>query len=131
MSPGYTVEEIEALVEEYMALRQGQKGPWLKARSISKYQLHRWRQAYLAGDLARGLVPRDSVTRPDAIRRAIEAEKQLEAQQRAHADELKRLHRQIETLQGGNAALGKAIGLLRELDSQEPGTTPDDPTCEK
>lgn len=56
MSPGYTVEEIEALVEEYMALRQGQKGPWLKARSISKYQLHRWRQAYLAGDLARGLV---------------------------------------------------------------------------
>ncbi|WP_044506319.1 hypothetical protein [Gordonia sp. KTR9] len=128
MSPGYTVEEIAGFVREYLALPHGQKKVWLRSKPFSRDQMVRWRRKYLAGDLERGLLPRNEVTRADAIRRVMAAEEKLAAAPRSHAEELAALRTQIATLESGNAALGRAIGLLRTLESPGPGDAQNDPT---
>ncbi|MGV9712450.1 hypothetical protein ACWDTI_17510, partial [Gordonia sp. NPDC003424] len=120
MSPGFTVEEMTEYVEEYLALPHGQKGPWVADKPFSGYQIKKWRKAYLSGDLSRGLVPRQGGG-AHAARRAIAAEKDLAAAERAHAAEVATLRERIELLEAGNSALGKAIGLLQQY-QQEPGT---------
>lgn len=122
MAPGFTVEEMTAYVEEYLALPHGQKALWLQDKPFSKYQIIQWRRSYLAGDLGRGLVPRQGGG-AHAARRALAAEKELAASQRDHEAEVARLQERIALLEAGNSALGKAIGLLQQY-QQEPGVGP-------
>ena len=64
ISPGFTSAEIREFVVEYHLLPHGQKGLWRAAHGVSVRQLTRWKAAVFAGDLDRGLIPReDSVVR--------------------------------------------------------------------
>lgn len=87
---------------------------------MSYDRLQRWRDAVYAGDLDRGLVPREAsgVTVPPSKRTALE--KQRAAESAAHEVELARLRDRIAELEGVNDALGKAIGLLHAMNEHEP-----------
>ncbi|WP_217995920.1 hypothetical protein [Kribbia dieselivorans] len=62
------------------------------------------------------------MTVPKVKRTALERQR---AKERAeHAAEVERLTARITELEGTNEALGKAIGLLHELNAQEPDETP-------
>lgn len=131
VSPGFTAEEIAGFVREYEAVPFGGKGEWLVQHGFSRDQFRRWRAAYLEGDLERGLVPRQHATRRSVVARAKEAEERLVRVEAAHQREVSRLQEahgvelarrdaQIAMLEAGTVTLGKAIGLLQKLESQEP-----------
>lgn len=127
ISAGYTTDEIAGYVREYLALPFGSKARWLAEQPFSGHQLRRWRTAYLAGDLERGLVPRPGALQGDALARVKDAEERLAAERERHAAELARRDEQIAMLEAGNVALGKAIGRLQTMPGQGPapatGTT--------
>ena len=124
ISVGVTAAEIREFVHEYQLQPYGQKGSWLAARGVSYDRLQRWRDAVYAGDLDRGLVPREAsgVTVPPSKRTALE--KQRAAESAAHEVELARLRDRIAELEGVNDALGKAIGLLHAMNEHEPAGAP-------
>lgn len=124
MSAGFTTEEITAYVEEYLDLPHGRKHVWLEGKPFSLWQMRRWRRAYLAGDLERGLVPRVHANHREAARRARAAEEELAAERSRYVAELARRDEQIAILEAGNVALGKAIGLLHRMPRQEPADEP-------
>lgn len=126
ITPGFTAEEIVGFVRAYEQVPHGFKGVWLKEQSFSVDQFRRWRRAYDAGDLERGLVPRQMPSRAASAKRARIAEDEVErvrAEARMEIEELKAAHlvelasrdAQITMLEAGNVTLGKAIGLLQNL----------------
>lgn len=124
ISPGFTPAEIRELVVEYQLLPYGQKGPWLVAQGVSNRQFRRWQATVFDGDLDRGLIPREGgvMTVPPAKRRAL-AKADAAKQDRDEA-ELARLRARVGELEATNEALGKAIGLLHEMNAQEPDAAP-------
>lgn len=125
ISPGFTPTEIRALVIDYQLLPWGQKGPWLAAQGVSNRQFRRWQAAVFSGDLDRGLIPReggDMAIPPQAKRTALAKADALK-QDRDEA-ELARLRARVGELEATNEALGKAIGLLHEMNVHEPDATP-------
>ncbi len=130
-SAGFTVAEIRECVYEYESQPHGGKGVWLEARGVSMSTLRRWRDAMRAGDLDRGLVPREGsgMSVPPDRRSLIEQRRAAErddhaAQIAAHVAEIARLSARVEELAGVNEALGKAIGLLHEMNEHEPDEDP-------
>ena len=125
LTPGFTNEEIIDAVEEYLSLRHGQKTGWLAGQRFSKDQLHRWRMAYLAGTIDRGLVPRHATGMTNfGAARIRELERELTQARREHAQQIDKLRSENAALQEGTVALGKAIGFLQNtLGVQEPSTT--------
>jgi hypothetical protein len=77
-----------------------------------------------AGDLDRGLIPREGgdMTIPPARRTALS--KARAAQQDRDDGELARLRARVGELEATNEALGKAIGLLHAMNEQEPDAAP-------
>ena len=124
ISPGFTIAEIREFVVDYHLLPHGQKGSWLAAQGVSHRQLRRWQSALFAGDLDRGLIPREGggVTVPPAKRTAL-AMAQTAKQDRDEA-EMARLQARVRELEAANEALGKAIGLLHAMNAEEPDATP-------
>lgn len=124
ISPGFTSAEIREFVIEYHLLPHGQKGAWRAAQGVSIRQLRRWEATVFAGDLDRGLIPREGsgVTVPPAKRSAL-AQAQTARQERDEA-ELARLRARVGELEATNEALGKAIGLLHAMREHEPDAAP-------
>jgi hypothetical protein len=126
---GFTVEEIREFVHEYEVQPYGTKAAWLAVSGVSYDRLRNWRSALFEGDLERGLVPRKGMpmTIDQGGRRALERQRARE--RAAQEAEVTRLHARVEELEGINAALGKAIGLLHQMSEQEPAatSTPSDP----
>lgn len=110
ISVGVTAAEIREFVHEYQLQPYGQKGSWLAARGVSYDRLQRWRDAVYAGDLDRGLVPREAsgVTVPPSKRTALE--KQRAAESAAHEVELARLRDRIAELEGSTMRWEKLSG---------------------
>lgn len=121
---GFTVDEIVELVHEFQVQRYGTKGAWLVERGISSSRMQRWCAGVFAGDLDRGLIPRQGsdMNVPDGKRRALSASRAKEIV--AHDAEVARLQARVKELEEVNAALGKAIGLLHQMSEQEPDVTP-------
>lgn len=117
IEPGYTDEEIRAAVYEYERLPHGTKGAWLDSQGIHRSSLSRWRNAVFDGDLARGMIPREGgvMTSPNQRRRLTRHHGQSESDN-------DQLRARIRELEAANEALGKAIGLLHQLNAQEPDT---------
>lgn len=124
ISPGFTSAEIREFVVEYHLRPHGQKGSWRAAQGVSVRQLRRWEATVFAGDLDRGLIPRegDGMTVPPAKRTAL-AMAQTAKQERDEA-EMARLQARVRELEATNEALGKAIGLLHEMNADEPDAIP-------
>jgi hypothetical protein len=124
ISPGFSSAEIREFVVEYHLLPHGQKGLWRAAQGVSVRQLKRWESAVFAGDLDRGLIPREGVgvTVPPAKRAAVAMA--AAAKQDREDDELTRLRARVGELEATNEALGKAIGLLHALNEREPDAAP-------
>jgi len=124
ISPGFTSAEIREFVVEYHLLPHGQKGLWRAAQGVSVRQLKRWEAAVFAGDLDRGLIPREGVgmTVPPAKRTALAMA--VAAKQDREDDELTRLRARVGELEATNEALGKAIGLLHAMNAEEPDAAP-------
>lgn len=120
ISAGFTSAEIREFVIQYHLLPHGQKGSWRAAQGVSVRQLRRWEATVFAGDLDRGLIPREGsgVTVPPAKRSAL-AMAQTAKQQRDEA-EVARLQARVRELEQANEALGKAIGLLHAMNAEEP-----------
>jgi Asp-tRNA(Asn)/Glu-tRNA(Gln) amidotransferase C subunit len=124
ISAGFSPTEIRELVVEYQLVPHGQKGPWLAAQGVSNRQFRRWQSAVFDGDLDLGLIPREggAMTVPPAKRRALA--KASEVKQVRDEAELARLQARVRELETTNEALGKAIGLLHEMNVHEPDETP-------
>ena len=131
ISVGHTAAEIREFVHEYQVQPQGQKGPWLAARGVPYKRLRRWRDAVYAGDLDRGLIPREGsgMTIPPGQRTALEKERARE--RAAHEAEVARMAERVKELEAANGmlgkandALGKAIGLLHAMSELEPTAPP-------
>jgi hypothetical protein len=124
ISAGFTPAEIRELVVEYQLLPYGQKGPWLAAQGVSDRQFRRWQATVFGGDLDRGLIPREggAMTVPPAKRTAL-AKADAAKQDRDEA-ELVDLRARVRELEATNEALGKAIGLLHEMNVEEPDAAP-------
>lgn len=115
------------MVHEYQVQPQGQKGRWLAARGLTYDRMQRWRTIVFEGDLERGLVPRagTGTTIPQGQRTGLERERARE--RAAHEAGVARLRERVQELEAANGALGrandalgKAIGLLREMNEREP-----------
>lgn len=130
VNAGFTVAEIVELVHGYEVQRHGRKRAWLAEQGISSSRMGRWRAAVFAGDLDRGLVPREGspMNVPLDKRRALGAARAKEIAE--HDAEVARLQARVKELEQVNDALGKAIGLLHQLNEQEPDAnpTPSDPS---
>lgn len=123
ISPGFTPAEIRELVIDYNLLPYGQKGPWLAAQGVSERRFRRWQATVFGGDLDRGLIPREGgdMTVPPAKRATMA--KACAAQQDRDENELARLRARVGELEQTNEVLGKAIGLLHEMNAHEPAAT--------
>lgn len=124
ISAGFSVAEIREFVIEYQRVPHGRKGSWLAAQGVSDGQFRRWQAAVFSGDLDRGLIPRESgdMTIPPALRNALA--KVDAARQARDEAELARLRARVGELEATNEALGKAIGLLHEMNAHEPDAAP-------
>lgn len=124
ISPGFTSSEIHEFVLEYHLQPHGQKGAWRASQGVSIRQLRRWEAAVFAGDLDRGLIPRESevVGVPRVKRTALSMAQS--AKQDRDAAELARLQARVDELEKVNEALGKAIGLLHATSAHEPDAAP-------
>lgn len=123
ISPGFTAAEIEEFVYEYHRQPWGRKGAWLADRGVSHDRLRRWQATVFDGDLDRGLIPREGgVSTPQGKR--ISMAKQRDARIVRDEAELARLQARVRELEASNEALGKAIGLLHEMNVHEPDATP-------
>ena len=121
---GYTREEIREFMHEYYLQPHGTKTAWLVARQVPEWTLRRWRKLVFEGDLDRNLVPRDHgvMARTSGERSAFEKARAQEIAK--HQSEVEQLKDRIRELEGSNTVLGKAIGLLHDLNVPEPDTKP-------
>ena len=117
LTPGWTDDEVREFVYEYARQPWGTRRSWLVEQGVSWNRFRRWRSAVEDGDLDRGLVPREgSAMTTENERRQFVNERQR------HAAETERLRERVRELEATNEALGKAIGLLHQLNAQEPDT---------
>ena len=123
ISPGFTSAEIVEFVHAYHRQPRGQKGLWLADRGISHDRLRRWQSAVFDGDVDRGLIPREGGVTTSPGKR-ISMARQRDAQIARNDAELARLRARVGELEATNDALGKAIGLLHEMNVHEPDATP-------
>lgn len=108
----------------------GSKTGWAAEQGVSVGTLATWRKAYVFGDLAEGLVPRDtSGMEPFTSARMAQLEKQLaEHKKQLVAEKAARLadeHRhqaEVARLEAVSDALGKAIGLLHDRAAEQEPT---------
>ncbi|WP_113717614.1 hypothetical protein [Arthrobacter dokdonensis] len=119
---GSTREEIREFLHEYYLQPHGTKTAWLAAQQVPDWTLRRWRKLVYEGDLDRNLVPRDHgvMARTSGERSAFEKARAREIAK--HQSEVEQLKDRIRELEGSNTALGKAIGLLHDLNVPEPAT---------
>lgn len=117
IAPGYTAEEIRALVFDYENQPWGSKQEWLAGQGISRDRFRRWRETVFDGDLDRGLIPRDGEGMTSVRQRRVIAK-----DQKIRDEENERLRARVGELEEANEALGKAIGLLHRLSAHEPDT---------
>lgn len=122
ISPGVTTAEIREIVHEYQRLPYGQKAVWRVERALSYKTLRRWQSAVYAGDLDRGLIPREGsyMSTPQGKRTALARA----SEHAAHTAEVAKLSARVRELEDTNSALGKAIGLLHAMSEEEPANTP-------
>lgn len=120
ITPGFTTAEIRELVHEYQVQPHGQKAIWLREHGITYDRLIKWRKAVFGGNLDRGLVPRQARGMTLPPKQRTELEKQRAAERAAHLAETEKLQARIRELEETNAVLGKAIGLLHQMNEQEP-----------
>lgn len=127
INQGFTAAEIREFVHEYQRVPHGRKGAWLADREVSDHVLRRWCDTVYAGDLDRGLIPREGsyMTVPPGKRTALE--KTRAAERAAQEAELAQLSKRVRELEETNKALGKAIGLLHAMSEEEPADTPKTP----
>lgn len=121
ITPGYTNTEIREFVYEYERQPHGTKSAWITQQTFTINQLRRWQAAvFNGGDLERGQISRQSMSMPTPreLRRRT-AKTDAQAKQEA---ELESLRARVSELENVNEALGKAIGLLHQLNEQEPDT---------
>ena len=120
---GYTRDEIREYVHEYQIQAHGTREAWLAGQPFSRHQLRRWRKALFEGDLDRNLIPREhgGMTRTRGEWTAFEKARAKELAE--HESEVEQLKKRIHELEGTNDALGKAIGLLHELNVPESDAT--------
>ena len=121
---GYTREEIRQFVHEYYLQPHGSKASWLASHSVAEWTFRQWRKMVFEGDLDRNLVPRDhgDMARTHGERSAVEKARAKEIAK--HQLEVEQLKSRIRELEGSNDALGKAIGLLHEMNAPGPATKP-------
>lgn len=121
ISAGYTNTEIRALVYQYEQQPHGSKASWIAQQPFTITQMRRWQAAVFdGGDLDRGLIPRQGMRMPSSQEfRRRTAKTDIQAQ---HEAEIARLQARVHELEGTNDALGKAIGLLHQLNEPEPDT---------
>lgn len=119
---GYTREEIREIMHQYYLQPYGTKQAWLAKHSIPAWKIQQWRKLVYEGDLDRNLIPRDhgSMSSTSSQRSAFEKARAKELAE--HQQEVDRLQEQIRNLEGANEALGKAIGLLHEMNAPESQT---------
>lgn len=118
VSPGHSPEEVREFVYQYQMQPHGQKLVWLAEQGVSYRRFERWRRTVFEGDVERGLIPR-KVGSMNPRRRH-----DLTWQNGELRSEIERLHARIEELEHSNDVLGKAIGLLHQLNEQEPDDSP-------
>ncbi|WP_052136010.1 hypothetical protein [Arthrobacter sp. PAMC 25486] len=121
---GFTREEIREFVHEYYLQPHGSRREWLASHSISEWIFRRWRTMVVQGDIDRGLIPREHGGMVPTNRELSAFEKARAKEIAAHRVEVEKLQKRIAELEGSNSALGKAIGLLHELNVPEPDTPP-------
>jgi hypothetical protein len=123
-SQGFTREEIREFVHEYYVQPYGTKGTWLVSQSVPVKTFRQWRKMVFEGDLDRNLIPREhgGMARTNGEWSAFEKARATEIAE--HQSEVEQLKGRIRELEGTNTALGKAIGLLHELNVPEPDTAP-------
>ena len=116
---GFSNEEVRDLVFAYECLPYGTKRGWLEEQGVSRRQMRRWRGAVFDGVLDKGLVPREGseMSTAEERRRVMSNAKEQDV-------EKDRLRARVRELEATNEALGKAIGLLHQLNEQEPDDTP-------
>lgn len=121
ITPGYTTAQIREFVYEYERLPHGTKQEWIDGQTFSRWQMRRWQAAVFGGgDLDRGIIPRQGMSMPSSQEfRRRTAKDDVQARQAA---EITRLEARVRELEGTNEALGKAIGLLHQLNEHEPDT---------
>ena len=128
ITPGYTNDEIRDIVYEYERQPHGTKDAWLSALPIGRATFHCWRRTVFDGDLDRGLIPRhhnnmepSELSRREQAYLASESGRKITGLEQRIAE----LEASNSALQKSNDALGKAIGLLHELNAQELDDDPD------
>lgn len=119
---GYTTQEIREYVHEYQLQPHGTRQAWLEQQPFSPAVLRRWRRALYEGDLDRNLIPREhgGMTRTRGEWTAFEKARAAELEK--HAAEVAALEARVQQLEHTNEVLGKAIGLLHQLNEREPDT---------
>jgi DNA-binding transcriptional MerR regulator len=128
IAPGYTNDQVREFVYEYDRQPHGTKGTWLARTEVSPRMLHRWRSAVYDGDIDKGLVPGDT----GGVKSSYSQRRAVASRQDAEARRIAELEKQVAELQSSNSkleatndALGKAIGLLHELNAHGPDDDPD------
>lgn len=121
---GYSTEEIREHVAAYQRQPHGTKTAWLEQQPFSEYQIRRWRLMVYAGDVDKHLVPREAGGMKYPGRHLAEFERQRQTELIEHQAEVSKLQARIAELEGTNEALGKAIGLLHQMNEQEPAANP-------
>ncbi len=112
---GWTDDEVREFVYEYEQQPWGAKQQWLQQQGVSLDQLKRWRSAVFDGDLERSLVPRESGGGSSLQERRLF----IKVRER-HQVEVEQLTERVRQLEEANDALGKAIGLLHQMNVEEP-----------
>jgi hypothetical protein len=131
ITPGFTSAEIVELVMHYQSVPHGQKTEWLAKSGVSSRTFRRWRVSVLAGDVHRGLIPRDGSQMTIPPDEPTPLEIMRAADRAAHDAEVTKLNSRVRELEETNTALGKAIGLLHAMSEEEPArppTTPESPS---
>jgi hypothetical protein len=120
VTQGFTIDEVREFVHQHELQPHGSRAAWLAAAPFTRHQLYRWRKMVFEGDLDRGLLPREygGMTRSPSEWSAFERRRAKEIAE--HQAEVDKLTARVRELEGTNDALGKAIGLLHELNVSEP-----------
>lgn len=121
-SKKFTKEEVREFVHEYYLQPYGTRTKWLASKSVSDRTFRQWRLMLVQGDIDRRLSPRDPDPMGPMHRELSAFEKARAKEIVEHQSTVQQLQKRIAELEGTNSALGKAIGLLHELNVPEPDT---------
>jgi hypothetical protein len=110
------------MVHQFYLQPYGTRKAWLASQPVSEWTFRKWRKLVIEGDLDRNLIPREhgGMTRTNGEWSAFEKARAQEIAD--HQSEVEQLKNRVRELEGTNTALGKAIGLLHELNVPEPDT---------